>query len=119
MTEELKFESGPISYREGEFISEKAEALAKAKREYQHTSLKDLTCCPIGRDFTHCIGCNFTDIVGYCAYPIDIQTEIEAGRARPLRISYHWPERDADYALREKNRVEVLKQRAFGKVDER
>lgn len=119
MTDELKFESGPVKKRDGEFISDKAEARAAAKKQYTATRLADLECCPIDQPFTHCMVCTFTSQVGFCFHPVDIQTEIEAGRARPMVHSYRWPEREEDFAKRERERIEVLKQRAFGRVDSR
>ena len=74
--------------------------LARTKREHTHTQLEHLDHgCPINRALpSGCFICGYTDIVGYCCYPTNIEAEIEAGRAQPLRHDYDWPERTAHYA---------------------
>jgi hypothetical protein len=78
-----------------------AEDTANAKPTVAHSYLSDEGfVCPIGQRFTHCISCDFTDIVGQCAWPVDINKEIAEGRARPCAHEYDWPERAADFAMR-------------------
>lgn len=90
MTEEPK----KVSYRSAEEIanyrknwwrSEEAEGIQRKKTAYPRVFLSELPDrkCPIGEPFAHCIHCDFTDKIGVCAYPVNIQQEIEAGRASP------------------------------------
>jgi hypothetical protein len=76
-----------------------ATSTANSKREYTHTRTEDLDDgCPIGGLIpSYCRTCEYTDIIGYCCYPVDINTEISAGRARPLIHNHEWPERQACY----------------------
>ena len=40
--------------------------------------------CPIKRQIpSGCHPCEYTDLIGRCAFPVNIGAEIEAGRARP------------------------------------
>jgi len=93
----------------------KATETLRGKREYTHTLTEDLIDgCPIGGALqSSCWTCDYTDIIGYCCYPVDINAEIAAGRARPLLHDYEWSERQAHYEaifFRNKNR-ELREQR--------
>lgn len=66
--------------------SESAEEMAKRKKQYTHTKTEDLeNGCPIGRLISSgCFDCDYTDIIGYCVYPVKINVEIAEGRALPI-----------------------------------
>jgi hypothetical protein len=74
-------------FRKDWWVSEKAAEIERSKTVYPHISLKKLPGgkCPIGNGFSSCITCDFTDKIGVCCYPVDIQEEITAGRARPYK----------------------------------
>jgi hypothetical protein len=97
----------------------KAEKICASKKEYSHTKTDDLEKCPIGKGNMYCIECDFTDIIGYCCHPIDIQTEIKMGRAQPLRPNFHWAARDKNFAERESDHLHIAEKYAFRKVDRR
>jgi len=57
--------------------------------------------CPKGRGaFTACLECECTTQIGFCAYPLKINKEIEAGHALPPRHSHFWPELLEDFRRR-------------------
>jgi hypothetical protein len=91
-----------------------AEEIARSKKEYTHTKINELADgCPIGQSIPHaCFDCTYTDIIGMCVHPIDIQTEIFAGRAQPMRHDPSFPELEAD-------RKRQAEARAFRAVDKR
>ena len=67
------------------WVSERAAEMERKKTVYPHIKLSNLPDgkCPIGKPFKHCIDCDFTDKIGVCCHPVNIQEEITAGRARP------------------------------------
>ena len=87
----------------------RAEKLAAGKDTVAHV-LVDREHCPT-KHF-NCISCEYTDRIGYCCYPVNIQEEIKAGLARPMPHDWNFPERDQDLQLR----AEAL---AFRDVDRR
>lgn len=108
------FQDGQEVAKSYEIDYSKSEAIANCRREYTHTKTEDLeNGCPLHRAIhSGCFECSYTDIIGYCVFPIAIDEEIEAGRARPLSHSHSWPERDAFY--------EAIRQKAaFKAVDKR
>jgi hypothetical protein len=92
------------------------EDIAKGKNIVQHTKTEDLkNGCPCSERADipwACLTCDFTDQVGYCCHPINVQKEIGEGRARPLIHDYDWPERKAHYDA-------IFNRIAYKKVDER
>lgn len=92
-----------------------SDEIAATKNEYTHTRTEDLTDgCPIGNHGIPdaCFDCTYTDRVGYCVHPVDIDTEIKAGRAKPM---YHNPMVPEVIA----NRKLLAEARAFRAVDKR
>ena len=67
------------------WVSERAAETNRNKAVYPHIKFDKLPGgkCPIGSGFNHCIHCDFTDKVGVCCHPVNIQLEITEGRARP------------------------------------
>ena len=90
MTDEL-IKTGEQIVKEMQLDTRRADGIAAKKREYTHTRLEDLTDgCPIGNHGIPdaCFDCTYTDRIGFCVHPVDIDTEIRAGRALPM---YHDP----------------------------
>jgi hypothetical protein len=109
------FRDGLDVFKGTRFEGKKAEEVAKMKDVYPHYKIQELKECPQNRTAVAlglCIGCDHTDIVGYCCYPVDIQKEITEGRARPFMHEFNDPKMLAEY-----NRV--ANERAFRAVDKR
>jgi hypothetical protein len=100
--------------KEAELDTHKADEMAAAKTEYTHTRTEDLeNGCPLGFSPPHaCFDCDYTDIIGYCVHPINIQKEIGEGRALPLHHNPTIPEVAED-------RKRQVAARIFKEVDKR
>jgi hypothetical protein len=87
--------TGEQIVKEMQVDTRRADEIAAAKREYTHTRTEDLTDgCPIGnhRIPDACFDCDYTDRVGFCVHPVNINEEIKAGRALPMKHDPTVPE---------------------------
>jgi hypothetical protein len=84
--------------------SQTATEMAAARKVYPYKAFDDPSIdCPydqIGEGRLGCPTCNYTDKIGICYYPVKIEDEIAAGRARPTIVDVLWPELEEDLKLR-------------------
>ena len=87
--------TGKKVVKEMQVDTRRADEIAAAKREYTHTRTEDLADgCPKGHNNIPdaCFDCGYTDRIGFCAHPVNIDEEIRAGRALPMKHDQTVPE---------------------------